>query len=463
MADALEEVYASLAKRFKGEILRPGNVEFEQGHRIWNAAVQRRPALIARCNDVADVIVAVKSAAAADLVTAIRCGGHSLAGFSSCGDGLVIDLCRMRGVRVDEENRRARIEGGCLLGTIDAQTQRSGLAFPAGVVSHTGAAGLILGGGTGWLTRLHGLSCDNVERFTLVAADGSIVRASSGENEDLYWALRGGGGNFGVVVEFELRLHPLTAVLIANACYGLDRMFDVLRYWREFMLDAPDELKWNLSLRLGPVSSSVPQALRGRPMLSQTLLWLGKEAQGRKVLEQIRSRINSDSAKVEALSFLSLQTMADHEFPHGRRYYTKSGYFKVLSDETIETMIAALESIPSPDTQIELAYLGGAASKIRAEDTAFGDRSSPFILNLLAAWDTPAHDQANKEWVRNLFSAVRPAMSPGVYVNFMSGDEENRVVEAYRGRWERLLSVKNHYDPTNYFRLNHNIRGQQQS
>lgn len=458
MPNALQEVHAALAEHFRGELLSPADLEYDQAHRVWNAAVQRRPGLIARCNDLADVITAVKCAAGAGLPAAVRCGGHSLAGFSSCEGGLVIDLSRMRVVRVDEVARRARVEGGCLLGTIDTETQRAGLAFPAGVVSHTGAAGLILGGGTGWLTRLFGLSCDNTERFTVVTADGLVVRASASENEDLFWALRGGGGNFGVVVEFEVRLHALSSVLLANAYYRQDQIAHILRYWREFMPDASDELKWNLSLRLAPTHPGVPQTLRGCPVLSQTVLWLGEEAKGRNVLGKILSFGKPVGVTTETLSFLSLQTMADHEFPHGRRYYTKSGYFKVLSDDSIERMIAAADSIPSPDTQMELAYLGAAASRIGAEETAFGDRSAPFILNLLAAWDEPEQDQRNIEWVRSLFYALRPAMNPGVYVNFMSGDEQDRVREAYGARWERLVAVKQHYDPTNFFRLNHNIR-----
>jgi hypothetical protein len=292
----------------------------------------------------------------------------------------------------------------------------------------------------------------------VVTADGSVVRASTAENEDLYWALRGGGGNFGVVVEFEVGLHPLTSVLLASAYYERDQIADVLGYWREFMPDAPDELKWNLSLRLAPTHPGIPRTFRGRPVLSQTVLWLGEEAKGRNVLGKILSFGKPVVGKIETLSFISLQTMADHEFPHGRRYYTKSGYFKVLSGDSIERMIAALDSIPSPDTQMELAYLGGAASRIGAEETAFGDRSAPFILNLLAAWDEPEQDQRNIEWVRSLFHALRPAMNPGVYVNFMSGDEQDRVKEAYGVRWERLLAVKQHYDPANFFRLNQNIR-----
>lgn len=458
MANAIDQLVSALARDFRGQLLRPEEPEFAQSHTIWNAAAQRTPALIAKCLDAQDVAAAVTAAAQFKVTTAVRCGGHSLAGFSSCDGGLVIDLCQMRGVELDAPRRTARAQGGCLLGSIDCATQRAGLIFPAGVVSHTGAAGLILGGGTGWLTRKFGLSCDNVAGFSLVTADGSLVRANSRENEDLYWALRGGGGNFGVVTEFELNLHPLTHVLLAAAYHGPDDMRDRIAFFRDFMPTAPRELKWNLSLRRAPAHSDCPVGLRGRPVLSESLLWAGEEHEGRRLIAQLFSHSAAQSIKTQVLSFLELQTMADAEFPHGRRYYTKSGYFKSLSDSSIGLMIASLDSVPSDESQIELVYLGGAAGEVAPHETAFGDRSSPFILNLLATWDEPVRDSENISWVRNLFAALRPGMMPGVYVNFMSGDENDRVREAYSARWERLVAVKQKYDPSNFFRLNQNIR-----
>ena len=419
--------------------------------------VARNPALILRCADVADVQAAVRATARCGLNPAVRCGGHSLAGFSSCEGGVVIDLMRLRSVAVDEASRRARAAGGCLLGSVDSATQKAGLAFPAGVVSHTGASGLILGGGTGWLTRLFGLSCDNVAGFTLVAADGSLVRASAADNPELFWALRGGGGNFGIVTEFELQLYPLTSVMIGNAFLAGDDIFSMLRYWREFMSAAPEELKWNLNLRVAPEGPGVPAEVRGRPVLSQTVVWFGAAEPGREILDHIFSRGTPVGLTRETISFLKLQTMADAEFPHGRRYYSKSGYFRSLGDDSIESLIASLDAVPPGNTQIELAYLGGAAARVSASETAFGDRSAPFIMNLLADWEDPQSDAANLGWVRALFAKLRPAMKPGVYVNFMSADEPERVAEAYGGLWERLVAVKTHYDPKNLFRLNQNI------
>jgi len=461
MKSAIEETFSSLKSRFRGDLLRPQDEEYERARAIWNAMADRTPALIARCADVADVQAAVRVAAAAGVLTAVRCGGHSLAGFSTCQDGLVINLSRMRQISVDPENRRARFAGGCLLGSIDAATQKDGLVFPSGVVSHTGASGLVLGGGFGWLTRLHGLSCDNVEGFTLVAADGSIVHASAKENADLFWALRGGGGNFGVVAEFEVKLHPVTSVVLAEGLVVGDEIASVLRQWREFMPEAPDNLKWNLNLRLAPNSENVPVHVRGRPVASESIIWVGDPEEGRPYLDHILSLCKPVAVTRKVVSYLALQTMADNEFPHGRRYYTKSGYFQSLDDGSIERMIHALSTVPSSTTQIELAYLGGTAARIASTETAFGDRSSPFVVNLLANWANASEDIANVAWIRNLFGTLRPSMVPGVYVNFMSGDEDDRVPEAYRERWDRLVQVKSHYDPNNFFRLNQNIPAKQ--
>ena len=456
MVDASEEVYSALHRRFKGDLLRPGHDGYEEARVIWNGMVARAPGLIARCADVSDVQSAVRAASEIGILTAVRCGGHSLAGFSTCDRGLVIDLSRMRQVTVDGEARRARIAGGCLLGSIDTATQKAGLVFPAGVVSHTGASGLILGGGTGWLTRRFGLSCDNVEGFSLVMADGSIVRADAKENADLFWALRGGGGNFGVVTEFEVKLHPLTCVVLAQGLAGEAEIRPLLECWRDFMAEAPLDLKWNIDLRLAPQTKMVPAELRGRPVAGSSLIWTGDPEAGRPYLERALSLCHSNSVSSKIVSFMNLQTMADSEFPLGRRYYTKSGYFTYLNNATIDRLVDAVATIPSPETQIELAYLGGAAAQVGADETAFGDRSAPFILNLLANWADPSGDAGNIAWIRALFNQLRPAMKPGVYINFMSGDEQDRVPEAYQ-RWERMVAVKSRYDPNNFFRLNQNV------
>jgi hypothetical protein len=454
---ASDELYSSLHRRFKGDLLRPANNGYEEARIVWNGMFSRTPGLIARCADVSDVKSAVRAASEAGVLTAVRCGGHSLAGFSTCDGGLVIDLSRMREVHVDPGARRARFAGGCLLGSVDAATQNAGLVFPSGVVSHTGAAGLTLGGGTGWLTRRYGLSCDNVEGFSLVAADSSIVRANAKENSDLFWALRGGGGNFGVVTEFEVKLHPLTSVVLAEGLTAEAGIRPLLELWREFMAEAPVDLKWNINLRLAAHTENVPAGLRGRPVASSSLIWTGDPEAGRPYLEHALTRCNPDSVRSKSLSFMNLQTMADSDFPHGLRYYTKSGYFTYLDDASMNGLIEAVATIPSPETIIELAYLGGAAGQVAAHETSFGDRSAPFVLTLLANWSDASADAGNIAWVRGLFHKLRPAMKPGVYVNFMSGDEQDRVPEAYRERWDRMVAVKSHYDPGNFFRLNQNV------
>jgi len=459
MPEASEEVYSSLRERFQGDLLLPGDSAYEASRGIWNGMFDdRRPGLIARCADVSDVQSAVRAASSAGLLTAVRCGGHSLAGFSTCDGGMVLDLSRMRQVTVDPDARRARFAGGCLLGSVDTATQKAGMVFPSGVVSHTGAGGLVLGGGTGWLTRKFGLSCDNVEAFTLVAADGSILRADATNNADLFWALRGGGGNFGVVTEFEVKLHPLSSLVLAEGLCPESSIRPLLEFWRDFMAEAPLDLKWNINLRLAAHKENVPVELRGRPVASNSLVWTGDPATGRKYLEHALSLCSSDSVSNHVVSFIGLQTMADSDFPHGRRYYTKSGYFTYLDDASMNLMMEAVAQIPSPDTMIELAYLGGAAAQVAAHETSFGDRSAPFVLTLLANWSEASADADNISWVRGIFNKLRPAMKPGVYVNFMSGDEQDRVPEAYRERWERMVAVKSHYDTSNFFRMNQNVQ-----
>ena len=455
---ASRETSSLLRGRFRGNLLCPGEPNYEEARTIWNGMHARQPGVIAQCANIGDVQSAIEIANETGILTAIRCGGHSLAGFSTCDGGLVIDLSRMREVTVDPDARRARVAGGCLLGSIDMATQKAGLVFPSGVVSHTGASGLILGGGTGWLTRRFGLSCDNVETYTLVTADGSIVRANAKENTDLFWALRGGGGNFGVVTEFELKLHPLKSVVLAEGLTPESNTRQLLQFWRDFMPEAPFDLKWNLDLRRAPNKEKVPPSLRGRPAVGSSLVWTGTPEDAQKYLERALSFCHPDSVRSQNVWFLDLQTMADSDFPHGRRYYTKSGYFRNLDDGTIDRLLDALNSIPSPETQIELTYLGGACGQVDVDETAFGDRSVPFITNLLANWVDPADDALHISWIRSLFQRLRPAMTPGVYVNFMSGDEQDRVPEAYQQRWERMVAVKSHYDPRNFFRLNQNVQ-----
>jgi hypothetical protein len=445
--ESARRVAQALRADFRGQILARPEPGFTEAAAIWNAAAARNPGVILRCSNMRDVQMAIRCAVAEGPPTAVRCGGHSLAGFSSCQDGVVIDLGALRQVDVDVETRRARVGGGCLLGTIDRATAPAGLVFPAGVVSHTGASGLILGGGTGWLTRRFGLSCDNVESYSLVTCEGETVRASERENCSLFWALRGGGGNFGIVTEFALRLHPLRTVLLATGVSEQAGIVQAMGFWRDFMPEAPQDLKWNLSL-VTTEGAGVA--------LSHAAVWTGPARPGTRLLNWIFESVGVKPACRE-ISYLDLQTIADAEFPHGDRYYSKSGYFRALDDESIATMVDAMERAPSSRNQVEIAYLGGAASCVNASETAFGDRSAPFILNLLGQWKQASEDAANTAWVRGLFASLRPRMQPGVYVNFMSGDENERTREVYGEHWQRLLAIKKEYDPRNFFRFNQNV------
>ena len=327
--------------------------------------VARKPGLIVRCGTIEEIQAAVRAAHSSNALTAVRCGGHSLAGHSTCDDGVVIDLSPLRSVAVDPEKRRARFSGGCLLGDVDRATQAAGLVFPAGVVSQTGAAGLVLGGGYGWLTREFGMSCDNVEAFTLVIADGSVVRASEKENADLFWALRGGGGNFGVVTEFEVKLHPLSSVLIRNCHESRRRHDEGAPILARIHAAGARQAEMEFFAASGSGCGKHAGEPSRREVASQAVLWIGDPETGRSNVDHALSVCNPVAVTKNIFPFVELQTMADWEFPTGYRYYTKSGYMKTLDDNAIACMIKALETIPSPLTQIEVGYQGGAGSASR--------------------------------------------------------------------------------------------------
>jgi hypothetical protein len=346
----------------------------------------------------------------------------------------------------DPEARRARIAGSCLLKSIDTATQKAGLVFPSGVVSHTGASGLILGGGTGWLTRRFGLSCDNVEGFTLVTADSSVVSANSKENPDLFWALSGGGGNFGVVTEFEVKLHALTSMVLAE---GLSPEADIrllLECWRDFMAEAPLDLKWNINLRLAPHARSVPIELRGRPVASSSLVWTGEPGCWASVLGARAFHVQSGFCQQENGVVPESANHGGLRVPAWPGLLHQIGYFTYLGDSVIDRRVEAVAAIPSSETQIELACLGGAQGR---ERDRIWRSQRPFIMNLPAGWSEASADAGNISWIRGLFNKLRPAMKPGVYVNFMSGDEQDRVPEAYQERRDLMVAVKTHYYPRN--------------
>ena len=411
------ETYSALRRQFNGDLLRPEEPGYEEARTIWNGMVARRPGLIARCADVSDVQTSVRVATNIGIRTAIRCGGHSLAGFSTCDGGLVIDLSRMRDVFVDPDARRARVEGGCLLGSIDTATQKAGLVFPSGVVSHTGASGLILGGGTGWLTRRFGLSCDNVDAFTLVNAEGSSVRADSNENADLFWALRGGGGNFGVVTEFELELHPLKSVVLAEGLTPEGNIRPLLEGWRDLMADAPFDLKWNINLGLAPHQEKIPAKLRGRPVAGSSLIWTGSPDAAHPHIERAFSFCHPDSVRSRLCRFSVCKLWLTPIFRMAA-VTTRS-----LVTSIVWTMRLSVASskrwlrFPRPRLRSNLLIWRGSG-KVAAHGTAFGSRSAPFITNLLANWQDASADEVHVSWIRSLFAQLRPGHDAGRLYKF---------------------------------------------
>src|SRR5919112_1756432 len=401
LGEALVERFGS---RLRGNLLSPSDAGYEEARLIWNGLIDKRPALIARCAGVADVIDSVNFARENDLLVAVRGGGHNVAGNAVADGGLVIDLSPMKGIRVDPERRTTRAEGGATLGDIDREMQVFGLATPLGVVSETGIAGLTLGGGIGWLRRKYGLSSDNLVSVDLVTADGRFLTASEEENEDLLWGIRGGGGNFGVVTSFEYRLHPVgPEVMCCFVLYPGDRAREVLKFCDEYVAEAPDE--------------------------------------------------------VSPLAFLGHVPPVEI-FPNGWHYYWKSVNLDGLGDEVIERLTYHAWAAPSEHSTIDVWYQGGAMARVGTSETAFGDRSSPILLGIEANWEDPQDDEANLAWVRSCFSDMRRFSNGGMYLNFPGFLEEGEQLlrDVYGENYERLVALKNKYDPTNLFRLNQNIK-----
>ncbi|MFE6286292.1 FAD-binding oxidoreductase [Streptomyces sp. NPDC057877] len=441
---------------FRGELIWPSDPDYDEARRIWNGTIDRHPALIARCTGTTDVAAAVNFARASGLSVAVRGGGHSMAGHSVCDDGIVIDLSPMNAVTVSRRHRRARAQGGCLLGAFDTATQAHMLATPAGVVSHTGLGGLVLGGGFGWLSRRYGLSVDNLTAVRIVTADGAVRTASDTEHPDLFWAVRGGGGNFGVVTEFELTLHRVGPVRFAAAYYTLDEGPRVLRAWRDHMTTAPDELTWALYLRLAPPLPELPAELHGKPTVCAMSCWIGSPHDGDRQLDAVLHVGKPHGLTKMTLPYRALQA---YSFPGAvvpDRIYTKTGYLTEPDDDTLDTALTHATRITSPFTQLELLCLGGAVSRVPDDATAYPNRHTPFVVNLASAWTDPTEDAHHTAWARDGHRALSPRLTGG-YVNFMNPGEGDRTEDSYGPKYARLRAIKAEYDPANLFRLNQNI------
>lgn len=458
---ALDELAVRVfAARLNGVVILPDDPGYDAARRVWNGMIDRRPAVIVRCVGVEDVRAAVGFAREHDLPVAVRGGGHNVAGFGTCDGGLVIDLSLMKGVAVDPEARTARVEAGCLLSDLDRATQVYGLAVPAGQISHTGIAGLTLGGGMGWLMRQHGLTIDNLLAVELVSAEGEPLRASEAENADLFWAVRGGGGNFGVVVAFEYRLHRVGPTVLGGLLvYPIAQARAVLRHARGVMAAATDELGLVALVTTAPPVAPFPEALWGRPVLALGLCFAGKVAAGERVVAPLRAFGAPAIDLVGPMPYVALQAMSDPAAPHGRHYRTKAGYLADLPDEAIDAFLDRAAVPTSPFAVVELQAMGGAVGRVPEGATAFAHRDAAWMFNAIGAW--PAADpEAERHigWARRVAEALAPWSTGGVYVNTLGEEGADRVRAAYRpATYARLAAIKSKYDPGNVFRLNQNI------
>src|SRR5271154_2340567 len=445
---------------FSGTVIRPDQVGYDAARAIWNAMHDRRPALIAQPRSATDVAAAIRYAPAEGLLIAVRGGGHSMPGHSVCDDGLVIDLRQLSDVRVDPQTKRATVGGGALLGEVDRATQEHGLVLPAGVVSHTGAAGLTLGGGVGRLMRRFGLTIDSLLAAQVVTADGEILRASPGEHPSLFWALRGGGGNFGVVTEFEFTLPELSDLTILATFHPLADARHVIERGRREMADpgARDELLWTSFLRRASDVPWMPRALVGRHGIMSLVEWSGDPEEGQTILDKIPGELNPAASDLSVVPFLFMQTITDDLFAHGLRTYIKAGFADDLPDGLIDALLDRAAALTSPISQVELLALGGAIARVDPQATAFPFRQARWLINIPATWRDAADDEREIAWARATYAAVKPYLSEGTYVNFMGDDEDDPAACAYGRTMERLRQVKAVYDPDNVFRLNQNIQ-----
>jgi len=443
---------------FEGEVVQPGDPGYDAGRAVWNAMHDRRPALIARCTSARDVAAAIAYGRRNALPIAVRAGGHSMPGHSTCDDGIVIDLRPMNVVRVDSGARTVTVQGGALLGELDRATQRHGLVVPAGVVSHTGVAGLTLGGGVGRLMRRFGLTIDSLRRARVVTADGRTLEARDIENPDLFWGIRGGGGNFGVVTEFEFALHELTELEILATFHLLDRAPEVLARGRQAMSDgAPDELLWTSFLRKAPPLPWIPEALVGRPGIMSLIEWSGERERGRTLLESLQAELAPIAGSLATVPFLEIQTLTDEIFAAGKRTYIKAGFAAELTGPLIETLCRCGAEVGSEFSQIEVLALGGAIRRVAPDATAFPHRAATWLVNLPATWEDAASDSEEIAWARRSFADIEPHLTGGKYVNFMGEDEATDSAGAYGATLRRLRDLKRAYDPENVFRLNQNV------
>ena len=455
LAEGIDEFKAS----FSGDVLLPDSGDYGEVRQIWNAMIDRKPAVIARAKSVADVVAAIKLARRNGLTVSIRGGGHNIAGNAVCDGGLMIDLSLMKGVKVDTKARTAVIEPGCTLADFDAAAQTHGLATPLGINSTTGVAGLTLGGGFGWLSRKYGMTVDNLLAVDMVTADGNRVRTSANENPDLFWAVRGGGGNFGIVTSFEFKLHPVgPQVLTGLIVFPFSEAKSVLQQFARFTEKMPDELNVWMVTRKAPPLPFLPAEVHGKEVVVLALCYAGDPAQGEKLIAPLRSFGKVLGEHVGVQPYVAWQQAFDPLLTKGARNYWKSHNFSQLSDGAIDTIVEYAGKLPSPHCEIFIGTIGGQTERVAPDAMAYSNRDAKYVMNVHGRWESAAEDQRGVAWAREFFAKSAPFASAGAYINFLTEEEADRLEFAYGPSFKRLVDVKTKYDPTNFFRMNQNIK-----
>lgn len=454
-----DEAVSALSSSLRGDLLTPDSPGYDEARVIWNAMIDRRPGAIIQCAGVRDVITAIRFAREHDLLVTVRGAGHNIAGNSVADGALLIDLSGMKSVWVDPHRALVRVEPGCTLGDVDHETQAFGLAIPTGINSTTGIAGLTLGGGFGWLSRKYGLTIDSLVSADVVTAEGDLVRASASENPDLFWGIRGGGGNFGIVTSFEFKAHPVgPEVLSGLIVHPFSAGMDLLRAWREYVAGAPEEVSAWVVGRKAPPLPFLPEEVHGTEVIVFAALYAGDMSDGEAALAPLRAIGDPIADVIGPHPFAGWQQAFDPLLTPGARNYWKSHDFSSITDEVLQITLDAVASLPGPQFEIFIAQLGGAISRVPVEATAYTARNDPYLINVHGRWDDPAEDEASVAWTRKLFQDLAPHATGNVYVNFMPQDEGDRIKGAYGPNYARLVELKNKWDPHNVFRMNQNIR-----
>src|SRR4051812_21044595 len=445
-----------LEQGLRGRLIRPGDDDYDEARAIWNGAHDRRPALIVRCAGVADVMRAVDFARSESIPVAVRGGGHSIPGFSTCDGGVVIDLSAMKTVKVDPVSRTATAEGGATWADFDHETQAFGLAVTGGLVSSTGVAGFTLGGGIGWLMRKAGLACDNLIGADVVTADGQLVHASEDENPELLWGLRGGGGNFGIATSLEFRLHPVGPNLLAGPIFFAgDRAAEILRFYREWTAQLPDELTTLVNLTTAPPAPFLPEEAHGKPIVAVIAVHAGDPETGRALVQPLKDLGDPVADLIDVMPYSMMNSLLDGLWERGAHNYFRSAYVEELNDEAVVELVDRHAAVRSPHSEIHVHHFGGAVASVAADATAFGDRSAPYVLNVIARTRGAEGYEANVTWARDTAQALAPVSRDGAYSNFMGDARDDRLKASYGdANYERLVALKRRYDPTNLFRLN---------